>query len=190
MSRPQGVQPDKFVDATVLAGGAQSASTLQRGYAVADMPRLREAGAGEGTAFKVTFRFLSLDAHVAIEGALDGVAKLTCQRCLQAVDVPLNDEFKLVVVPDEAAELEEAVDYEPVVADPKRLDLHALAEDQALLALPLVPRHESESCVEARGAVAAAPADVAVEQDAQAIQAGAQDKQMPFKNLRDMMRKH
>jgi uncharacterized protein len=189
MPRPQGVQPDKFVDATVLTGGARSASTLQRSYAIADMPRLHAAGAGEGTAFKVTFCFLGLDAHVAIDGALDGVAKLTCQRCLQAVDVRLDDEFKLVIVPDEAVELEEAVDYEPVVADPKRLDLQALAEDQALLALPLVPRHESDSCVDARSAVAVAMAEVSVEQDAQAVQAGAQSKQMPFKDLRDMMRK-
>lgn len=187
MPRPQGVPPDKFVDATVLAGGAQPAATLQRSYAVADMPRLREAGAGEGTAFKVTFRFLGLDAHVAIDGALDGVAKLICQRCLQAVDVRLDDDFKVVIVPDEAAELEEAVGYEPIVADPRRLDLHALAEDQALLTLPLVPRHESESCIDARGAVVAAPADVSVEPDAQPA---AQGKQMPFKDLRDMMRKH
>lgn len=187
MPRPQGVQPDKSVDATVLTGGAQSASTLERSYAVADMPRLLEAGAGESTAFKVTFRFFRLDAHVAIDGTLNGVAKLTCQRCLQPVDVPLEDEFNLVIVKDEAAEQTEFTGYEPIAADPARLDLRALAEDQALLALPLVPRHESESCIDARGDALAARIEGAVEKEAVPA---AQGKQTPFKDLRDLMRKH
>lgn len=191
MPRPQGVQPDnipgRIVDATALTSGAASASKLQRSYVLTDMPRLREAGAGEGTAFSVTFRFLRLEANVAIDGELDGVAKLTCQRCMRAVDVPLQDRFNLVVVSEGTQEQEEFAGYEPIEVDPTRLDLQQLAEDQALLALPLVPRHESEACSEDHGRAGAAEASTA---PAAAEPRAPEGKQLPFGNLRDLMRKH
>lgn len=179
MSRPQGVQSDNFVDASAWlasrrTGNAQSATTLTRSYAVASLPRLQQAGAGAGSV-QVSFRFLSVDGRIAIDGELDGVVGVTCQRCLQPVQVPLQEHFKVILVQDEAETEQEIAGYEPVQADPEHLDLLALAEDQALLALPLVPRHESIDC----GEVPAASADAADEAEA---------RQTPFSNLRDLLR--
>src|SRR5688500_13512680 len=98
MPRPQGVQSEKFVDAFTCA---LSGTTLERSFGLADMPRLQEAGAGEGSTLKVSFRFLKVDARVAVEGILDGVAKLVCQRCMKVADVPLQDRFNLLLVKDE-----------------------------------------------------------------------------------------
>ena len=79
---------------------------------------------------------------MAVDGELAGAVVLTCQRCMNALELPLHEQFKVVLVQDEA-ELElEPGGYEAVLADPVRLDLQMLAEDQALLALPLVPRHD------------------------------------------------
>jgi uncharacterized protein len=68
---------------------------------------------------------------------------LECQRCLQPVTVPLRVERRVhfVAGEDEAARLDEEID-EDVLALPARLDLLSLVEDELLLALPLVPRHE------------------------------------------------
>jgi uncharacterized protein len=175
MPRPQGVQSEKFVDAFTCA---LSETTLERSFGLADLPRLQEAGAGEGSTLQVRFRFLKVDARVAVEGILDGVAKLVCQRCMKVADVPLQDRFNLILVQDDAELSQEVAGYEPILADPARLDLHLLAEDQALLALPLVPRHELD-CVEDSNAVLAAPVAAAADKGT---------TQAPFKNLRDMMR--
>jgi uncharacterized protein len=66
-----------------------------------------------------------------------------CQRCLQPVAIDLDLARALRFVADEAAA--EALDAETeddVLALPRYLDLHELAEDELLLALPLVPMHE------------------------------------------------
>jgi uncharacterized protein len=68
---------------------------------------------------------------------------LECQRCLQPVETPLEIERSLRFVPgeEEAAALD-ADSEDDVLALPRWLDLRELAEDELLLALPIVPRHE------------------------------------------------
>jgi uncharacterized protein len=68
---------------------------------------------------------------------------LVCQRCLGPVDTALHLEKELRFVPDEdtAAELDADSD-DDVLASSRNLDLRSLVEDELLLALPLVPRHE------------------------------------------------
>lgn len=60
----------------------------------------------------------------------------------------LSDAFQLIIVDEEADETaeEDASGYEPIVADPARLDMRWLAEEQALLSIPLVPKHEDVNC--------------------------------------------
>ncbi len=69
----------------------------------------------------------------------------TCQRCLQPVPVPLKVERDFLFAPSEAQA--EAWDAERDDADvlvlTKSLNLLELIEDELLLALPLVPRHEA-----------------------------------------------
>lgn len=181
MSRPQGLQagkiPGNIVDALVCVHGQ---TTIERNFAVADLPRLREAGAHDGSVVVARFHFSPFDGRVAIDGELGGVAVLTCQRCMKAVEVPLQEQFKVIVVQDEAELEQEPGGYEPILTNPAHLDLQMLAEDQALLALPLVPRHESDRCNETQ---AASPSGGEVS----AIEDG--DRQRPFGNLRDLMRK-
>lgn len=65
-----------------------------------------------------------------------------CQRCLQPVALELEVARALRFVADEAtAEALDAQSEDDVLALPHSLDLHALVEDELLLALPLVPMH-------------------------------------------------
>ena len=65
-----------------------------------------------------------------------------CQRCLQPVALDLDVARALRFVADEAtAAALDAETEDDVLALPRRLDLHALVEDELLLALPLVPMH-------------------------------------------------
>ena len=68
---------------------------------------------------------------------------LECQRCLQAVDVPLAIERSFLFVHGEDAAAQLDTDSEDdVLALTRALDLRELIEDELLLALPIVPRHE------------------------------------------------
>lgn len=69
--------------------------------------------------------------------------QLQCQRCLQpmAQELALDRSLRFVRDEDEAARLDEESE-DDVLALPPRLDLAALLEDELILALPLVPRHE------------------------------------------------
>jgi uncharacterized protein len=68
---------------------------------------------------------------------------MTCQRCLQPVAVPVEIDRRLRFVrgEDEAARLD-AESEDDVLELERTLDLPALVEDELLLALPLVPRHD------------------------------------------------
>lgn len=96
---------------------------------------------------------------------LQGQATVTlqCQRCLQAMSEALvvDRRFRFVRHEDEAARLDEELEDDVLVL-PTRLDLIELLEDELILALPIVPRHEGECPqplpIRSDAAEAAAPA--------------------------------
>lgn len=86
------------------------------------------AGAGRSAS-------LLVDAHATVAAV--------CQRCLRPMGVRLDVERRIVFVPGEdRAEALDAESEDDVLALPDALDLHALVEDELLLAMPIVPCHE------------------------------------------------
>ncbi len=68
---------------------------------------------------------------------------LTCQRCLTPVQVPLEVDRWFRFVADEAtAEREDEDAKEDLLAISHEFDLHGLVEDELLMELPAVPRHD------------------------------------------------
>lgn len=68
---------------------------------------------------------------------------LTCQRCLGPVAVPLVvDRWFRFVCSEEVAETEDEEADEDVLVLEKQFKLRDLIEDEVLMAMPLVPRHE------------------------------------------------
>jgi uncharacterized protein len=92
-------------------------------------------GAGKAVAGDEARIELKLRAHTALQ--------LTCQRCLQPMTVALDLQPRLRFVQGEArAEALDEDSDEDVLALTPALDLLPLIEDELILALPLVPRHE------------------------------------------------
>jgi len=90
----------------------------------------REARAGQAE----TWLHLDAQAQVLLE----------CQRCLSPVATPLHVERSLrFVAGEDAAAALDAESEEDVLALTRDLDLQALVEDELLLALPIVPRHDA-----------------------------------------------
>lgn len=140
MSKP----PANRLDAVRLAADGAS---LERRFPLAGFPRLADSlVTSEGDA-AARLSFLEVADGVAGCGlVVEATLALRCQRCLEAVAVPVRSEARLAFVTSdaEAARVPEGV--EAVTTDPHAVDLHALVEDELLLALPLVPRHEGEDC--------------------------------------------
>ena len=68
---------------------------------------------------------------------------LTCQRCLGPADIEVAVERAFRFVATEAqAEAEDEEAEEDVLVLSRDFNLHELIEDELLMALPLVPRHE------------------------------------------------
>lgn len=68
---------------------------------------------------------------------------LQCQRCLEPVEQPLEVSRRFLFVRDEAtAQTLDTASDDEVLALSARLDLHELLEDELIMALPLVPRHD------------------------------------------------
>ena len=68
---------------------------------------------------------------------------MECQRCLMPVDVPLELEHEFRFVADEATA--EALDdecEEDLLALSRDFDLHEVIEDELLMAVPVVPKHD------------------------------------------------
>lgn len=106
------------------------------------MARLREVGdvAGE-VAVSLT---LAAQAHgdLSLSGTVESVIGLTCQRCLDPVDVPLVSDFEFVVIDEADAGDDEAESAEIILARDGMLRLVDVVEDELLLALPVVARHD------------------------------------------------
>jgi uncharacterized metal-binding protein YceD (DUF177 family) len=101
------------------------------------------------------------------------------------VQVPVDDEFHVVLVAseDELGQLPETQDA--MVADASKFELSWLLEEQLLLALPLVPAHpSSDDCVASTAAMARASS---VADEPKVPVAMTPETQRPFANLRDLL---
>jgi uncharacterized protein len=131
-----------------VAAAAAEGATLSGRWPLATLQRLHTDGDSDlaadwqarfeqrkvaGEAAPQVWLHLCADAQVARE----------CQRCLQPVLLPLavDRAFRFVPTEDEAAALDADSDDDVLVVS-TRFDLRALVEDELLLALPLVPKHD------------------------------------------------
>ncbi|MBU6501988.1 MAG: DUF177 domain-containing protein [Burkholderiales bacterium] len=75
---------------------------------------------------------------------IDATVPLTCQRCLEPVDVALTvDRAFRFVADEETAAAQDDDCEEDLLALSRDFDLAALVEDEMLMALPLVPMHDT-----------------------------------------------
>ena len=131
---------------------AAEGATLDGEWALGDLARLASAvePGSIGDAPPIAWHVLGARARLDGAGASDAlvvaaraVLSMQCQRCLQPVEVPLHVDrrFFFVEGEDSAAALDLEADDDVLALQPA-FDLRALIEDELLLSLPLIPRHE------------------------------------------------
>ena len=127
---------------------AKDAGTLEGRWPVAGFERLgggRLADAELAWSARGEWRTpRGLDAQAWLHLRASTRLALECQRCLRPVetDIEVERSFRFVAGEQAAAQID-ADSEEDVLALTRALDLAELLEDELLLALPLVPRHDS-----------------------------------------------
>jgi uncharacterized protein len=115
--------------------------------ALNDLPRLAAELTDMNGALAYSLRGgFDKEGHAQLSLQVAGAVHLRCQRCLTPYQFDLDSESSLVLVADEAAAdaLEQKLEEEDVdvIVGSSTMDMLALIEDEALLALPVSPRHE------------------------------------------------
>ena len=128
---------------------ARDAGELRGTLAIVDLPRLHDAlfdQSGE-IAYRLTG---AVNKHGIASLRLELAAELlmTCQRCLGPAKFSLKSTRNFELVPEMEAlgdPAEERDDVERMHAQAK-LDVAALVEDETILCLPMVARHQPGEC--------------------------------------------
>jgi uncharacterized protein len=145
---------------------------------LAEFPRLEDQLARHGARARGSLSVARERGVPVVEVAVEADIPLVCQRCLGVVEWPVESTARVAIVKDLAAADRLDAELDPFIAADGRLALRDLAEEQLLLALPLVPRHEDDAQCDAAGVAALAEEAATARRQAEETQraAAAQDR--------------
>jgi uncharacterized protein len=124
---------------------ARSGRRIEGEVAIARLPRLAEfVTTPQGTLRYEIDGLIDDEGHPAADLHLDGRLQLTCQRCNAVLDFELNrtTRFRFVATEEELNSLPIEDDEVDAVVGSRNMSVHEWIEDEAILSLPLVPRHD------------------------------------------------
>ncbi len=175
-TRPMAAGPPDLVDCAQLA---ENAVVLERTFELGELPRLEDALADARGLVHARFAFSNAPSgRPGARVEIRAQPRLRCQRCMQGFALAVSGGSEVEFAADEAAG---AADGEREVyrADEGRVSLRDLAEEELLLALPIVPAcNEPERC----GSAPSLPVDAQDAEDSAAMR-------RPFGGLKELLKK-
>ena len=112
-----------------------------------DLSRLSDFLLSDLADILVEFSFSQSDYDVPIlEGRLQARLTVECQRCLKAMEIPLQIDFQLLVSPPDSGVTDLSLDT--IYSEDGSVDIFEVVEDELMLGLPLVSMHEDTTCNE------------------------------------------
>lgn len=135
---PEHIDPFRFAEQNLSLHGIVQA---------ADMERLSTTVNTANTEVKVQLTFGIDEQKITyLKGNINTQLNLECQRCMQPFKYEIISDFLLGIVNnlDQANALPEI--YEPVLVKDNSLALKDVIEDEIILNLPIIPRHDRQVC--------------------------------------------
>jgi uncharacterized protein len=116
-------------------------------WPVSSFERLAGAIGNKQGEVRARLKFGTRAGTPCLDGCVQADLELRCERCLDPVKqhIESNFRFGLITTEDEADLLPK--EFEPLLATDSELSLLELVEDELLLSLPIVARHD-EDCSE------------------------------------------
>lgn len=136
---------------------ARGAMVLAGQLGLESLPRLAQSGCSGAVVDFVLEGEINERGKPGLRLVVDGSVRLECQRCLEGLDLPLHLEAQLELAASDAEIAAADDDIERVVAG-REMSVAVLVEDEVLLALPMVPKHERCSAAADPGTAARASA--------------------------------
>lgn len=135
---PEHIDPFRYAEQSLALDGSVK---------IADMQRLSANVLASNDKVDVNLQFgVDEQGITFLKGHLNTKLTLQCQRCMEPYVYEIMSDFALGIVNtlDEANALPDQ--YEPALAKEGSLALRELIEDEIILNLPIIPRHEPEDC--------------------------------------------
>lgn len=157
---------------------AERGSTISGTWPIAKMPRLLEMLASDSGEARAEMHFDKEGRTRYVRGHVTAEVEIICQRCMDVMTLLVETEFSLALIETEAQIDTLTDEFEPLVTE----GLHYLPdviEDELILAIPIVPRHESD-CSDYMN-VQKAELEEAMKKEE------AEEKSNPFAVLKDML---
>jgi uncharacterized protein len=130
---------------------ADARATLDLDIPVAQLPGLPvELICGSGQVH-AHLQFGREQGFMVAQVGLRAQLELICQRCMGPMPVPIETNSPVLLIESEAEAEAAPVEWETYLAAEGRLSFEALAAEELLLALPVVPLHADSSACEAAG---------------------------------------
>jgi uncharacterized protein len=158
---------------------AEDAAVLQRVYPLGDLPRLQDLLADTRGSVAASFAFATLGSgRMGATVAIEANPHLVCQRCMQGFAFPVAGSSDIEFA-DGAGEPQAGLEREVYSTERGSVSLRDLAEEEMLLALPIVAACSTpQTC---GWAPTVPPA-------AEALDAPG-DRTRPFTGLQDLLKK-
>ena len=138
-----GQLPENIDPVQLAERGARLTGTLP----LKSMPRIAQgslAGSGD-VVIDLSFERSEGEKIFLMHGALRVPLRVSCQRCLEAMDLKLEASPWVILMKAGERLARNEADADILVVD-KPLSLSALVEDELLLAMPMVPMHDLNQC--------------------------------------------
>ncbi|MBA1149196.1 DUF177 domain-containing protein [Ectothiorhodospiraceae bacterium WFHF3C12] len=171
--------PERFDPRRMARESAEFHGVLPTGA----MNRLASAVLSLGESAGINARFSTQDnGRPLLEGEASVAVTLRCQRCLEPMTTTVQAPFRLAVVVSEADAERLPEELDAVIVEGDSIETSALVEDELILALPLVGRHENmDDCGIERRHLESSPAGVEHAVDSE-------EKDNPFAALESLKR--
>jgi len=128
----------------MVIDGLQFARSSSELAGVIDSSQLQRLGEFQCRTPGIRFRLkggMNERGKPSIDMLLSAELELTCQRCMQPLAFALDTGVNLELSRHQA-EIESAEDEVDRILAKRDMDVAALVEDEVILALPMIPRHE------------------------------------------------
>ncbi len=141
---PEHVDPFRYAEQSLSLNGVVNINEMKR---LAEIFNKFQPAFDIKEQVNVDLRFGRDEQGVTfVRGHLHAELALQCQRCMEPYNYEIMSDFVLGIVKtyDEAKALPES--YEPALTQEGQLALRDLIEDEIILNLPIIPKHELEDC--------------------------------------------
>jgi uncharacterized protein len=162
-----------------LAKLAETRAQFEFEIPLGDLPGIPEEFLHSDEPVQVRLQLGRERSLTVVQVGLQAVLEPLCQRCLRRMRLPIRADSRVAVVDSEAQAAAVPEELETFLAPGGHCSLAALAAEELLLSLPLVPRHGPGERCEGAGAAEVLPAPPGA--------ATAEERQRPFAQLRALL---